>query len=389
MTRRPGQLAARRRAMGYTQETFAHELEVDRTTVGRWERGESEPQPEIRLTIARLLGVSVGDLAGLLAGSDAAPVEVHRETTSSREPIGDRQLEQARAKVGSLLTAERAFGGAPIASLAEETAAEFDRRLRAAGAGRGAERDAYAMAAELYEVTGWFLVDAGRDKAVRGANNRALHYCGLAGDRSMEMLVTQNISMHAVESGNPVEGLTLARSMQSRPLSPRLATMFSMREARALAALGDDRASDIFGHALSLLQDGTRSSDPSWTWWIDDDELCIQGARLYLDLGDWRESIRLHSDHLEWVTRQVDRATTVAMHALCMADMAFSMGKVGAWRDLETVVLDLLNGAADISPRAYPSIRRLTRMVEVALAAPASVRDLLHMLTADLRRTST
>ncbi|CAO5180702.1 hypothetical protein FAIPA1_40002 [Frankia sp. AiPs1] len=84
--------------------------------------------------------------------------------------------------------------------------------------------------------------------------------------------------------------------------------MFHMREARALGALGDAEAIRVFSHALSLHQDGARDSDPRWAWWLDDDEMCIQEARLYSDLRSWHESIRLHSDHLEWVARQAGGA---------------------------------------------------------------------------------
>src|SRR5579872_4549914 len=36
-------LAERRRALGYSQEALAEKLGIDRTTVGRWERGETDP----------------------------------------------------------------------------------------------------------------------------------------------------------------------------------------------------------------------------------------------------------------------------------------------------------------------------------------------------------
>src|SRR6202012_3277917 len=45
MTGRRQRLASRRRALGLSQELLAAELGVDRTTVGRWERGETDPQP--------------------------------------------------------------------------------------------------------------------------------------------------------------------------------------------------------------------------------------------------------------------------------------------------------------------------------------------------------
>lgn len=55
-------LADRRKLLGYSQESFAHALGVDRTTVGRWERGDTTPQPQLRPKAAELLQV---DLAGL------------------------------------------------------------------------------------------------------------------------------------------------------------------------------------------------------------------------------------------------------------------------------------------------------------------------------------
>jgi DNA-binding XRE family transcriptional regulator len=38
-------LADCRHAAGYTQVSFAEKVGVDRTTVGRWERGVQSPQP--------------------------------------------------------------------------------------------------------------------------------------------------------------------------------------------------------------------------------------------------------------------------------------------------------------------------------------------------------
>ncbi|GAB3721634.1 hypothetical protein GCM10027598_35540 [Amycolatopsis oliviviridis] len=64
--------AARREAMGYTQETFAAELGVETCTVSRWERGAGAPQPFRRPRIAKALDVTLHEL-GTLLGQAPAP----------------------------------------------------------------------------------------------------------------------------------------------------------------------------------------------------------------------------------------------------------------------------------------------------------------------------
>jgi transcriptional regulator with XRE-family HTH domain len=60
-------LAGRRRSLGYSQEHLAGQLGVDRTTVGRWERGETDPYPYIRRRLCQVLQVPAGELDTLLA----------------------------------------------------------------------------------------------------------------------------------------------------------------------------------------------------------------------------------------------------------------------------------------------------------------------------------
>lgn len=55
-----------RKAAGYTQEGLAERLGVDRTTVARWEAGETEPQPWQRPKIAEAFGLSLSEFNQLL-----------------------------------------------------------------------------------------------------------------------------------------------------------------------------------------------------------------------------------------------------------------------------------------------------------------------------------
>lgn len=66
------ELAAARRAAGFTQEGLAEALHVDRTTVIRWEAGENAPLPYVRPKLGRLLGRSADELGEMIDGSPTA-----------------------------------------------------------------------------------------------------------------------------------------------------------------------------------------------------------------------------------------------------------------------------------------------------------------------------
>jgi tetratricopeptide (TPR) repeat protein/DNA-binding XRE family transcriptional regulator len=81
---RRGRLAQRRKALGLTQEDLAGLLGVERSTVVRWERGETEPLPWIRPKLARALRVSADRLEELLA--DGSPASPHGAGNLSARP---------------------------------------------------------------------------------------------------------------------------------------------------------------------------------------------------------------------------------------------------------------------------------------------------------------
>ena len=64
--------AQARRAAGFTQESLAERLGVDRTTVARWESGEYTPQPWLRPKIAEAFGLSLRELRELVDGVETA-----------------------------------------------------------------------------------------------------------------------------------------------------------------------------------------------------------------------------------------------------------------------------------------------------------------------------
>lgn len=66
MAQRRQRLAQRRKLLGFSQEKLAHAVGVERSTVVRWELGETEPRPWQRPKLAGALEISLDDLESLL-----------------------------------------------------------------------------------------------------------------------------------------------------------------------------------------------------------------------------------------------------------------------------------------------------------------------------------
>lgn len=83
MTRTRRDLADLRKAAGFTQESLAERLDIDRSTVRRWESGECEPQARIRPLLAGLLGISSERLRGLITSQDPEIEEQRQRKTAA------------------------------------------------------------------------------------------------------------------------------------------------------------------------------------------------------------------------------------------------------------------------------------------------------------------
>lgn len=82
-------LASRRMTAGYTQESLAERLSVERSTIARWEHGESKPQPWARRKLAEVLSVSLQQVDDLLCDSTNARAAPRIAISGSRAPGTD------------------------------------------------------------------------------------------------------------------------------------------------------------------------------------------------------------------------------------------------------------------------------------------------------------
>jgi transcriptional regulator with XRE-family HTH domain len=75
-------LGAYRLAAGFTQESLAEQLSIDRSTIGRWERGAQAPQPWQRPDLATSLRISLTELDDILRRTKP-PTEAESVTTAA------------------------------------------------------------------------------------------------------------------------------------------------------------------------------------------------------------------------------------------------------------------------------------------------------------------
>ncbi|MGW1107080.1 helix-turn-helix transcriptional regulator [Streptomyces sp. NPDC002540] len=134
-------LAKRRKALGYSQETLAQLLGVDRTTIGRWEGGRIDPQPLQRRGLASVLEISLQELDALLTPSRATGQEIFGHLSSHPPNAGDPD-EMIRREFLRILTVSSALTAMPI-----EEAEALTEAVR-----RGTSADFARMNNHLWQV---------------------------------------------------------------------------------------------------------------------------------------------------------------------------------------------------------------------------------------------
>jgi transcriptional regulator with XRE-family HTH domain len=366
-------LAQRRKACGYTQETFAEALRVDRSTVQRWEKGEVDPQPHQRPRMAKLLQVSREELDELLK-PDSLPRSEHIPILNGER--GEGLARTIRETSQRLIILDNEMNGLPIAELAARAHKAVHRRIGEGDYDPKAERDIQSAAAELTEIAGWALFNVGNFEASRRFNQEALFLAKLCGDRSIELITLQNQAMVSGCSGRPREELAVARSvLDNARLSPRVEAIFRAREAQGLSGMGrESEAANTFKRARSLLQESASDDTPHWAWWITEREIDRQQGRALQEAGNTPQAIPI----LERAMEETPGAHAGYRYVAVIWLLACLL-KERLWQSAEEEALRLVPVVGEMSStlslKLLSSIVR--RGVEVP-GAPIGVRDALR-----------
>ncbi|MEU8261258.1 helix-turn-helix domain-containing protein [Micromonospora sp. NPDC048999] len=320
-------LAQRRKTVGHTQESLAEKLGVDRTTVVRWERGESAPQPWVRLGLAEALQLAPDQLDELLTDAGRAGCGPPRTLSTSRgadatadvvcqaadalandplllaAPMSHDCIESLRDDIAVLartvsMAAADVFASARQLSTEARTLAEQTRRP-------GDLADLYLVIGQGTALMASAAFDLGcwnESAALARASNQ---YAGLAGQASLTVW-TLGLQMTLANWRNEPDA-ALAYFAKAMPSAPDGEPKLRLRHiaARSHALLGDSPS------LREALQDARRDQELAAE---RPDELSVSlggeftfgparaaacAAAAWLDVGDGEEAARCAQEALD------------------------------------------------------------------------------------------
>jgi transcriptional regulator with XRE-family HTH domain len=348
-------LAARRKAVGFSQEQLAERVGVERSTVVRWESGETEtgPQPWIRPKLARALQISVEQLDGLLLSCepDVQHAEVVAASARDARPDGavvdakdlsnPHQVEALRQEFhdaiseGTMADANldewertvirygRATRDRPAGVLLEDLKADLDELKHALQRHRSASalRRLTRVAAHMSGLMCLTLCKLDDRRAFRRWSRTARLAADEAGDPvTLSWILAQEAYGHYYSS-DLMEAMDVARRAQDTvPATPCVgATLAAALEARAHAAMGRHqetraalgRAEDILSH---LDSDALMPS----AFGYNEAQLRFHEGNAYTHLRDTNAALKAQDralelcapgDYTDWAMTRLDRAS--------------------------------------------------------------------------------
>ncbi|WP_139141057.1 XRE family transcriptional regulator [Streptomyces qinglanensis] len=265
--------------------------------------------------------------------------------------MGDRRTGSAVAAARPLLRHEDRHGGDAVAAAAHHLwTAERTRLGPASDSGRTAE------VAELAQIAGWLLFDAGRRGAARRAFADSRTLAVRAGDAPREWFALDMLAMHAVDGHRPDQALAVTEELLTRPrVPPRVALLARVRQARALAQTGERaRALTAMHRARGALQDSVAPRDPAWTWWVDGTEVLGHRAEMLLELGAPRAALPLFHALDQRIRSTAPGGRTALHHTV--AGLTAHL-RAGAWPDAAPLLARTAHLLTDVA-----STRSTTRL---------------------------
>lgn len=343
MTTRREALARRRAAMGFTQESLAARLGIERSTVCRWERGTVTPMPWHQPKLATALDLSPEELADVLGNDHGQPACSSPSGPGTTEPVvampGQLSLRGYRspdvvariqATAQAFQAADRRVGGGVLyPSVTQYLNVEISPLLLDPGDGMDGSA-LFAAAASMTEIAGWMSHDGGRDNLAQRYFDKAFRLAVASRNQSLTGNACASMAHLAVELGQSDNALRIAkdgldRSRAESGTKRLLARLHSMR-ARAFALQGDrSSCSEELHVSEQTLADADHEMTAEWIANFDDASLASEAALCFLTLAEYREAERQAREVIR--IRSGDRVRSRAFGQLTLANVLLEAGR--------------------------------------------------------------
>jgi DNA-binding XRE family transcriptional regulator/tetratricopeptide (TPR) repeat protein len=337
-SRRRYELAQRRKAVGHTQESFAEQLGIDRSTIVRWESGATEPLPWLRPKIARVLDISIDELDNIVAGPsrvlDGRAPKTPRGLTVGFTPSlppspGHAVLSNGDESVmHAFRAADKAIGGGHLYRTVVNYLHTTVAPQLFGGSANSSEGQLFASAAALTEMAGWMAHDAGKDGRADQHFRRSLDLATVGGDRQLTAHILGSMAHLAHHGRQPRKAIELAsRGTQTlADAQPRLQARLLAMQARGYAALQQpQQCVDLLGKAESVLERTPTEAPSPWISHFDEGSLASESARCMRQVGDYQEAQRQAERVI--ALRPTERARSRAFGQLGLAAVYAAQGK--------------------------------------------------------------
>ncbi|MEN8651722.1 hypothetical protein ABCR94_14115 [Streptomyces sp. 21So2-11] len=223
------------------------------------------------------------DSAGVVLG---LPLGVQEQVPGK---IGASEVRAVTRAVTTLYAHDHNHGSAPLRHAASEALHTAYRWLQSGTYTSRTEAKLRSATGALSIAAGWLSYDSGRTADAHSLYGEALAAARIANDPELEAHAFGCLSLLAKASGRPREAISAAQGAQAvaRPLgSPRLLSLFNMREAGGWALTGDTRATDeAIVRAHTLYAKGPSGNDPLWLDFYAPGELAGLECLARADLG--------------------------------------------------------------------------------------------------------
>jgi hypothetical protein len=243
-----------------------------------------------------------------------------------------------------------------------------------------------AALAELCQLTGWVLDDAGRHEQAIRYYVTGVHAAEEAGDRSLAANLLSTMSYSRANSSHTQEAVLMARSavLAGGPHSaPAGCALLWDRAAWAHALNGD---ADLCRHALDAADESFSRADgepgPAWAYWLTRGELDVMAGRCFTELDQPDRAEPLLLDAIAGY--DLSRSREVALYRSWLGEAYAKAGDVDRACDQSMKVLDAVEGvnSARVDDRVVVLRRALRRYADEPAVRDVEERSRALMRTA-------